>query len=914
MKWRRTTSAVLAVFLSASALASPIGSETWANEAWRWLGSATVGDSEANVDEDFRELTIDEWIELIDEVDKFPADTGIRNKLDVDISRSSKFSEPLAEFFRDATVESVKPFLDSEQLLQQAARYADDPGIITFLIAHGFDPNKAFGPTIPAANQYYFRAGEQRAGPLHDAARFNANPSIVEALVKGGADVQATGGWDMYTPLHYAARYNNAAVVSALIRGGARPNEAHGPIDGSYAMGPNINGNTALHVAAWADNTPAIDALVAAGANVHQVNSSGFTPLHAAVLRLASLSTLLGHGADANAVVKLVEEEAEMHDCTGCNPIHLLVDSLRRDSLDLEKMRSLLTVLLDAGADINAKIAQHMYGGYSALGLAVASELGSEAVALLLELGAKVDPGSLRAVFEETYQYTGRYAGGYDRRNAGAEDNLRILRLLIGNGADVNVADSLCQRTALHLAASVADDEELPIGGRSNGPGLARAVKSLIRAGADVNARTVAADRVRGNDGIYYECPHRGATPLHIAASGGATPVASALIDNRADVQAKDADGRTPTDIAAARGHVDILNLFLRNAAWYPSPEVVALLIERGAEAGARDDIGWTPLHYALLWRAPAWKSPVFQTANVLLEHGADVNAATPAMGWTPLHLAAYLDGEDALEIVQTLIERGANVNARTRIGGWSPARVARENGEHNDADASPQAVLSAIQAAGGKDEGCDDAPMLPEYHYGSRLDDQTRYWSQECLCWLIRKPQPVVAVGCEYNIPFSVPTAIIGVDGWNVAGSFTAPGADEALQFVGVGPRNDGSWYNVLSLRDQRGAFLPVMTFGHYTDYEGLCLDPETNTHAAVFTQSTGGSCCPWTETVYYHYNADMGNLVEVFTDITITQPTGPKATCLWRDKKNERASTRPDCHRLCPAPATPPGVPLPQ
>ena len=552
MKWRRTTSTVLAVFLAASAFASPTGSETWANEAWRWLGSATAGDSEANVGEDFRELTIDEWIELIDEVGKFPADTGIRNELDLDISRSSKFSEPLAEFFRDATVESIKPFLDSEQLLQQAARYADDPGIITFLIAHGFDPNKAFGPTIPAARQYYFRAGEQRAGPLHDAARFNANPSIVEALVKGGADVQATGGWDMYTPLHYAARYNNAAVVSALIRGGARPNEAHGPIDGSYAMGPNINGNTALHVAAWADNTPAIDALVAAGANLHQMNSSGFTPLHTAVLRLASLSTLLGHGADANAVVKLVKGETEMHDCTGCNPIHLLVDSLRpRDISDLEIMRSLLTVLLDAGADINAKVAQHVYKGYSALGLAVASELGSDAVALLLELGAKVDPDSLHAVFEERY----------DNRNAGSEDKLRILNLLIRNGADVNAADSLCQHTALHRAVSLADNEKFPIGGRSNGHGVARAVERLILAGADVNART--------------ECPHGGrlgtvwhdeggATPLHIAASRGATPVASALIDNGADVQAKDADGRTPLDIATARGHVDILDLVAR--------------------------------------------------------------------------------------------------------------------------------------------------------------------------------------------------------------------------------------------------------------------------------------------------------------------------------------------------------------
>ena len=205
-------------------------------------------------------------------------------------------------------------------------------------------------------------------------------------------------------------------------------------------------------------------------------------------------------------------------------------------------------------------------------------------------------------------------------------------------------------------------------------------------------------------------------------------------------------------------------------AARYESPEVAALLIERGAEVNARDAIGWTPLHDALLRQI---ERPAFRAANVLLEHGADVDAATAAMGWTPLHLAAHLSGADVwpdsdepngrkvveyghgpdvLDIVRTLIERGADVGARTRVGGWSPARVVEASDGckcHGlEAGASSKAVRAAIQAAGGKDEGCDDAPMLPTYG-GGRPGHEPQ------------QRDVAVAAGCEYNLPFTVPGAI---------------------------------------------------------------------------------------------------------------------------------------------------------
>ena len=319
----------------------------------------------------------------------------------------------------------------------------------------------------------------------------------------------------------------------------------------------------------------------------------------------------------------------------------------------------------------------------------------------------------------------------------------------------------------------------------------------------------------------------------------------------------------------------------LHTAARHGSPRVAALLLEYGAEVNARDDIGWTPLHYALVKGS---KRPGFQTANMLLERGADVNAATAAVGWTPLHLAAHLsgvgyaygyDGPDVLDIVQQLIERGADVGARTRVGAWSPARVAKASEDRRDgleAGVSSQAVLAAIQAAGGKDEGC-DAPR-----YRQRRD---------------------ATLGCEYNQPFAVPGAV-GVGGHRVAGgSFTAPGAEEALQFAGYGIVDGGPWRRLLSLEDRQGVVRPITTLDYFEDYKGLCLDRQTNTHAAVFTRPHAplGNCCEWSNTYYYQYDADVGNLVLVFVDHQADeakQPTGKNAECLWRAAAAERDDHR--------------------
>ena len=189
--------------------------------------------------------------------------------------------------------------------------------------------------------------------------------------------------------------------------------------------------------------------------------------------------------------------------------------------------------------------------------------------------------------------------------------------------------------------------------------------------------------------------------------------------------------------------------------------------------------------------------------------------------------------------------------------------------------------MRAAIQAAGGEDEGCDNTPMLPVYSGGRvfppfSLDD---LWHGEKLRHAADAP------GCVYSLPLTVPH-IDFAGGRSVAGSFTALGADEVLQFVGVGSLDGARDFELVSLQDQQGVVRPIMAIDHYTDYQGLCLDRETNTHTAVFTRSYDGTCCR-PDTVYYHYDADAGNLAEVFVNDALTQPTGGDAVCHWRDNR---------------------------
>ncbi len=99
-------------------------------------------------------------------------------------------------------------------------------------------------------------------------------------------------------------------------------------------------------------------------------------------------------------------------------------------------------------------------------------------------------------------------------------------------------------------------------------------------------------------------------------------------------------------------------------AFWDCPDELARWLVARGADLGAGDARGLTPLHA----RADRRQAKV----DVLLELGADVNA-TDSSKQTPLHAAAFRMNVDA---VAKLLGRGADVDAHEE-GGLSPLELA---------------------------------------------------------------------------------------------------------------------------------------------------------------------------------------------------------------------------------------------
>ena len=141
--------------------------------------------------------------------------------------------------------------------------------------------------------------------------------------------------------------------------------------------------------------------------------------------------------------------------------------------------------------------------------------------------------------------------------------------------------------------------------------------------------------------------------PLHQAARDNNAAEAKRLIDNGAEVNAKDENGFTPLHRAAGR-----------NAA-----AVAKLLIDNGADVNAEiGNTGLTPLYLAAGRNAAA-------VAKLLIEKGADVNAKTTYLGEMPLHRAAEYN---AAAVAKLLIDNGAAVNAKDNSD-QTPLHIARE-------------------------------------------------------------------------------------------------------------------------------------------------------------------------------------------------------------------------------------------
>ena len=213
---------------------------------------------------------------------------------------------------------------------------------------------------------------------------------------------------------------------------------------------------------------------------------------------------------------------------------------------------------------------------------------------------------------------------------------IRNVLRLIDFGADV-IQGSYEGISAVHLAAE---------------NGHVDIIRLLLEQGANVN-----------------QVDREGVTPVMLAARGGHLEAIRFLFENRGDLNAHSFfDDAMPIHYAASGEHTSVVKFLLEKGSSVfakayeqesvlhlaSSLELVSLLVEQGADIHARDIYEHTPLHYAA-------KKGQTDTVNYLLDHGADVNArASSGIAQTYPPLWSALKGGHAAT-AKILIERGTN-------------------------------------------------------------------------------------------------------------------------------------------------------------------------------------------------------------------------------------------------------------
>lgn len=326
--------------------------------------------------------------------------------------------------------------------------------------------------------------------------------------------------------------------------------------DASTLFGPD--GESPFHKAARTGNVGAVKAMLAAGQDVNAKYDDSTALLSAALAGHADVArVLLDHGADVDAVssidtTALYHAAYEGHDAI----VKMLLDS---GAAPNHADRHGQTPLHEAASKAIARmLIDHggTVGAKTQKGLTPLHLARNSGVAeLLIKRGADVDAVAQAGELGGTPLYT-----------AACLDRLDVAGTLVAHGANVNAVNAGNHgRTSLHMAARRSSKDFVSL---------------LLDHGADANI---------ANTRFSW-------TPLMEAMLSGRRDIAELLIVRGADVTVHDVDGKTALHLAV----------------WLDSPDLVRMLIARGAKVNARSKFG-----------TPLGRARSSEVAEILKKHGA---------------------------------------------------------------------------------------------------------------------------------------------------------------------------------------------------------------------------------------------------------------------------------------------------